>query len=134
VPHQNSTRLITWTPTSWWIICFTFYILFCKGLKMMGSNKICKVSCTCMHVLSLFYLCHLPFTWIIMNENYQKILFLCNSFHNFTLKRNELRYHCCLSQLFFIGQVLWSLYQIAINLSQTDSWEPVLHSIGYAVH
>jgi hypothetical protein len=27
----------------------------------------------------------------------------CNSSHNFTTKRNELRYHCCLSQLYFIG-------------------------------
>jgi hypothetical protein len=41
----------------------------------------------------------LQFTWRIKNENFQKILFWCNSSHNFTLKRNELRYHCCLSQL-----------------------------------
>ncbi len=32
-----------------------------------------------------------------------KILFSCNSSHNFTPKRNELRYHCCLSQLYFMG-------------------------------
>jgi hypothetical protein len=31
----------------------------------------------------------------ITNENFQKILFSCNSSHNFTPKRNELRYHCC---------------------------------------
>jgi hypothetical protein len=36
-------------------------------------------------------------------ENFQKILFLMLSSHYFTPKRNELRYHCCLSQLYFIG-------------------------------
>jgi hypothetical protein len=35
------------------IICFTFYALFCKGLEMMGSDKICTASCTYVHVLSL---------------------------------------------------------------------------------
>ncbi len=52
-------------------------ILFCKGLEMMGSDKIHTASHAYIHVLS--------------------------SSHNFTPKRNELRYHCCLSQLYFIG-------------------------------
>jgi hypothetical protein len=41
----------------------------------------------------------LPFTVYLKNynENFQKILFLCNSSHNFAAKRNELRYHCCLA-------------------------------------
>jgi hypothetical protein len=30
--------------------------------------------------------------------------FLMHSSHNFTPKWNEFRYHCCLSQLYFIGQ------------------------------
>jgi hypothetical protein len=59
---------------------------------------------TYVHVLSV---CHLyPFTSYLKNtnENYQKILFSCNSSHNFTpTKRNELRYHFCLSQQNFIG-------------------------------
>jgi hypothetical protein len=50
----------------------------------------------------------LPFTWRITNENFQKILFSCNSSHNFTPKRNELRYHCCLSQLYFIARTIAS--------------------------
>jgi hypothetical protein len=29
-----------------WNYLFAFYILFCKGLEMMGSNKICTASCT----------------------------------------------------------------------------------------
>jgi hypothetical protein len=33
-----------------------FYLLFCKGLKMMGSDKIHTASCTYIHVLSF---CHL---------------------------------------------------------------------------
>jgi hypothetical protein len=38
------------------ISCFAFYILFCKGLEMMRSDKIHTASCTYVHVLSL---CHL---------------------------------------------------------------------------
>jgi hypothetical protein len=40
----------------WHFTCFAFYILFCKGLEMMGSDKIHAASCTCIYVLSL---CHL---------------------------------------------------------------------------
>ena len=36
-------------------------------------------------------------------RSFKRYLFLCNSSHKFTHKRNELRYHCCLSQLYFIG-------------------------------
>jgi hypothetical protein len=41
--------------------CVTIFVLhlifcFCRGLKMMGSDKICTASCTYVHVLSL---CHL---------------------------------------------------------------------------
>jgi hypothetical protein len=48
------------------IICFAFYFLFCKGLEMMGSDKICTASCTDVHVLSL---CHLySFTIYLKNH------------------------------------------------------------------
>ena len=103
MPHRYSTSPITWSSTSCGIICFAFYILFCKGLEMMGSDKIHTASCTYVHVLSLCHLYPLPVTWRITNENFQKILFSVHSSHNFTPKRNELRYHCCLSQLYFIG-------------------------------
>jgi hypothetical protein len=106
MPYRYLSSLITWHPTSCGIIfCFAFYILFCKeGLKMMGSDKIRTASCTYVHVLFLCHLYPLPFTWRITNENFQKILFSCNSSHNFTPKRNELWYRCCcFSQLYFIG-------------------------------
>jgi hypothetical protein len=44
------------------VLHFTFYILFCKGLEMMGSDKICTASCTHEHVLSLCHPYPLPFT------------------------------------------------------------------------
>jgi hypothetical protein len=44
---------------------YLFYILFCKGLGMIGSDKICTASCTYIHVLSLCHLYPLPFTWRI---------------------------------------------------------------------
>jgi hypothetical protein len=41
------------------IICFAFYILFCKGLKMMGSDKIAQphvhTYMFCPHVISTLY-------------------------------------------------------------------------------
>ncbi len=84
------------------IICFTFYTLFCKGLEMMGSDKICTTSHTYVHVLSLCHLYPLLVTWKITNENFQNILFSCNCFFSqlylHLAMRNELRYHCCLSQ------------------------------------
>jgi hypothetical protein len=43
-----------------------------------------------------------------MSKNFQKIPFSCNSSHNFTPKRNELRCHCCLSQLFTFHRALAS--------------------------
>jgi hypothetical protein len=85
------------------LFVFHFNILFCKGLRMMGSDKICTASCTYIHVLSL---CHLyPFTGYLKSEKCElsKDTFLVHSSQNFTPKRNELRYHCCLSQLHFIG-------------------------------
>jgi hypothetical protein len=55
--------------------------------------------CTCSVLVS-----SLPLTSYLKNtnENFQKIPFLMLSSHNFQPKRNELRYHCCLSQLYFI--------------------------------
>jgi hypothetical protein len=35
------------------IFCFAFYILFCRGLEMMGNDKICTASCTYIHVTTL---------------------------------------------------------------------------------
>jgi hypothetical protein len=55
-------------------ICFAFYILFCKGLEMIGHDKIHTASCTYIHVM---FLCHLhTFTGYLKNtnENFQKIL------------------------------------------------------------
>jgi hypothetical protein len=40
MPHWYLTSLShAWSPTSCGIICFAFYILFCKGLKMMGVTR-----------------------------------------------------------------------------------------------
>jgi hypothetical protein len=47
------------------ITCFAFYILFCKGLEMMGSDKICTTSCIYVHVLSLCHCYALLVTWRI---------------------------------------------------------------------
>jgi hypothetical protein len=85
------------------IVCFPFYILFCKGLEMMGSDKIHTASHTYIHVLSV---CHLySFTGYLKSHKCEllKGTFLMHSSQNFTPKRNELRYHCCLPQLYFIG-------------------------------
>jgi hypothetical protein len=71
--------------------------------KQRVKTRRCPRLHTYIHVLSLCHLSPLRVTWRITNQNFQKILFLCNSSHNFTRKRNELRYHCCLSQLYFIG-------------------------------
>jgi hypothetical protein len=46
-------------------ICFAFYSLFCKGLKMMESDKIHTALCAYVHVLSLCHLYTLPVTWRI---------------------------------------------------------------------
>jgi hypothetical protein len=93
---RYSMSLITWSSISCGIICFAssylfciLYILFCKGLVMMGSDKIRTASCTYIHdkihtashtyihVLSLCHLYPLPVTWRVTNVNFQKILFLC---------------------------------------------------------
>jgi hypothetical protein len=68
-------------------------------------DKIHTASCIYVWVLSLCHLFPLLFTQRITNEDFKKdsYFFSCNSSHNFTPKRNELRYHCCLSQLHFIG-------------------------------
>jgi hypothetical protein len=67
------------------IICFAFYILFCKGLEMMGSDKIHTASHTYVHDLSLCHLYPLPVTWRVTIVNFQKIPFLVLSSHNFSL-------------------------------------------------
>ncbi len=90
-PHQLSTHPITWETSS------------CGGFEMMGSDKIHTASHPYIYVLSLRHLYPLLFTWRITNENFQKILFSCNPSHNFTPKRNEIGYYCCVSQLYFIG-------------------------------
>jgi hypothetical protein len=65
-------------------------------------DKIQMASCTYIHVLSL---CHLySFTSYLKSHKCElaKDTFLVHSSYNFTPKRNELRYHFCLSQLYFI--------------------------------
>jgi hypothetical protein len=98
---SNSSNHVRYILT-WNCLIYIFH-LYCKGLEMMGSDKICTASCTYSHFLSLWHLYPLPFTWRVTNENFQKILFLCISSHNFTPKIYELKYHCCFSQLYFIG-------------------------------
>jgi hypothetical protein len=69
---EIDTRPITWSPTSCGIICFAFYILFCKGLEMIGSDKICTASCTYINVLSLCHLYPLPVTWRIQMRTFKR--------------------------------------------------------------
>jgi hypothetical protein len=91
--------LLGMTVMCWFLLALPFLTI----LRPI-ADRIQTASCTYIHVLSLCHLYPLPFTWRIKNENFQKILFWHNSSHNFPpTKRNELRYHCCLSQLYFIG-------------------------------
>jgi hypothetical protein len=55
--------------------------------------------CTCCVLMS-----SLPFTSYLKSHKCElpEDTFLVHSSHNCTPKRNELRYHCCLSQLYFI--------------------------------
>jgi hypothetical protein len=71
----------------------------------MGSDKI-------MHSLMYIHTCSvlmssLPLYWAGYLKSHEcklpKDAFCMHSSHNFSAKRNELRYHCCLSQLYFIG-------------------------------
>jgi hypothetical protein len=52
----------------------------------------------CPYVISALY-------WLLEEYKWElsKNTFLMHSSHNFTPKRNEVRYHRCLSQLYFIG-------------------------------
>jgi hypothetical protein len=82
----------------------TWFAAFIRLIAFSLNDKICTASCTYIHVLSLCCLYPLPLTWRFTKENFQKIPFLMQFItHNFAPKRNELRYHCCLSQLYFIG-------------------------------
>jgi hypothetical protein len=68
-----------------------------------ADHKIHTASHTYVHVLSL---CHLySFTGNLKSHKHElpKDTFLMHSSHNFTPKRNELIYHCSLSQLYFTG-------------------------------
>jgi hypothetical protein len=68
------------------------------------ADKNCTASHTYIHVLSWCHLYPLPVTGRVTNVNFQKILFLCTLLTTLHVaKRDELRYHCCLSQLYFIG-------------------------------
>ncbi len=94
----------SWSSSHVALLVMHLIFCFCKDLKLMGSDKICTASCTYIHILSLCHLYPLPVSYLKnRNENFQKTLFSCNFSHNFTPKKNELRYHCCLSQLYFIG-------------------------------
>jgi hypothetical protein len=64
--------LITRSSISCGTICFAFYILFCKGLKMMGSDKINTASSTYIHVLSLCHLYTLLVTWRIQTRTFKR--------------------------------------------------------------
>jgi hypothetical protein len=59
-----------------WYYLFSFYILFCKGLKMMASDKINTASRTYVHVLlSLCHLYTLPVTWRIQMRTLKRYFF-----------------------------------------------------------
>jgi hypothetical protein len=79
------------------------------ALSCISTDKIHTASCTYIHVvLSLCHLYSLTVTWRVTSKwEVPKDTFLMQSLvlssHNFTPKRSELRYHCCLSQLYFIG-------------------------------
>jgi hypothetical protein len=68
------------------------------------TDKISTASHTYVHVLSLCHLYPFPVTWRVTNVNFHKIIFLCTLLTTFCLaKINEMKNHCCLSQLCFIG-------------------------------
>jgi hypothetical protein len=79
-----------------------FMLCFVKALRWWGVTSFAQP-----HIHMYMFCCYVISTLYHLleesNENFQKIIFLCNSSHNFTPKRNELRYHCSLSQLYFIG-------------------------------
>jgi hypothetical protein len=69
------TSPIAWSTTSCDIICFASYIFCsCKGLEMMGSDKIHTASCTYIHVLSLCHLYPLPVTWRIQMRTFKRYI------------------------------------------------------------
>jgi hypothetical protein len=100
-------------------------ILCCISLYLLIEFHDCIINFSVAHHLwcfklcgewqdshSLMYICtysilmssqHLTGYLKNTNENFQKIPFLMHSSQNFTPRRKELRYHCCLSQLYFIG-------------------------------
>jgi hypothetical protein len=79
-----------------WIFCFV------KALRWWGVTRFTQphmhTYMFCPHVVSTLY-------WLLEENKWElsKDTSLMHSSHNFTPKRNELRYHCCLSQLYFIG-------------------------------
>jgi hypothetical protein len=86
------------------VALFVLHFIFCfvKVSKWWGVTRSWQP-----HVLTYMFCPYvistpLPVTWRVTNVNFQKDTFLMHSSHNFTPKRNELGYHCCLSQLYFI--------------------------------
>ncbi len=83
---------------------FIFYFIFCfvkfSRKWQVGSDKICKDSHTYVHVLSVHHLYTLP---IYLKSHKCEDTFLMHLSHNFTPKRNELRYHCFYPQLYSVG-------------------------------
>jgi hypothetical protein len=68
------------------------------GLTDKSNSHSLTYICACPVFMSSLHLYQLleEYKWELSKDT-------CNSAHNFTPKRNELRYHCCLSQLYFIG-------------------------------
>jgi hypothetical protein len=82
---------------AWGIVCFPFYMCFVKASIWWGVTRSAQP-----HILTYMfspYVISTPLlvTWKVTNVNFQKICFSCTLLTALHL-RNELRYHCCLSQ------------------------------------
>jgi hypothetical protein len=87
-----------------WHYSFLAFFIFCfvKALRWWGVTRSTQphvhTYMFCPHVISTLYQLLEEYKWELSKDT-----FLMHSSHNFTPKRNELRYHWCLSQLYFIG-------------------------------
>jgi hypothetical protein len=98
------TLLIPWSPHMALFVLYFIVCCFCKGLEMSDGEWQDSHSFTYLHTCSAL-MSSLPLYRLLEEYKWElsKDTFLVLSSHNFTPKRNELRYHCCLWQLYFIG-------------------------------
>jgi hypothetical protein len=93
------------------ITCFAFYILFCKGLEMMGSDKICTTSCIYVHVLSLCHCYALLVTWRIWMRTLRSIIQIC-----------WITYDSCIVLLLEISKQMEQHIQMSLSLQCLVWW------------